>query len=202
MRTSRKSVLNRYAQTDDGKVIVDIATSRIEDLYNHLDLIAPYSRKDLDGNIASYLLDCAREIGSAPFVIRLSLFQTPTPQLVNWIRNSFSSYFLYWKDTELRRMQRMLRTSFILLVLGVSIMTSVIWLNRMPTFNQGVLAVALLMEGLTVAAWVALWESLASFLVLWLPKRGEIKLLERLARAPVLLAKVEQTDPYRNAGVA
>ncbi len=202
MRTSRKSILNRYAQTDDGKVIVDIATSCVEDLYNHLDLVAPYSRKDLDGNIASYLLDCAREIGETPFVIRLSLFQTPTPQLVNWIRNSISSYFLYWKDAELRRMQRMLRTSFFLLMLGVSIMTSVIWLNRLPTFNQGVLAVALLMEGLTVAAWVALWESLASFLILWLPKRNEIKLLERLARAPVLLAKVEQTDPYRSAGVA
>lgn len=201
MGQPRKAILSRYARTDDGKVIVDIATSRIEDLYNRLDRAAPYSQKDLDGNIASYLLECAREVGPSPFVIRLSLFQEPTPQLINWIRNSICSYFLYWKDAELRRMGRMLRSSFLLLMLGGSIMLSVIWINRTFPVHQGVLTVAL-MEGLTVAAWVALWESLATFLVVWLPKRNEIKLLDRIAHAPVLLATMEQTDPKRTADVA
>jgi hypothetical protein len=201
MRQPRKSILNRYAQTDDGKVIVDIATSRIEDLYNRLDRVAPYSRKDLDGKIVNYLLECAREIGPAEFVIRLSLFQEPSPPLVHWIRNSIGSFFLYLAELEKRKIRSMLRTSLILLAVGVSLLIGLTWMNRVLPPSRGVF-LGVLTEGLTVAAWVVMWESLASFLVLWWPRRKEIKLLHRIARAPVLLTTIKQTDPRRSVDVA
>jgi len=201
MRQPRKSILNRYASTDDGKVIVDIATSRIEDLYNNLDRVAPYSRKDLDGGVANYLLECAREIGPSPFVIRLSLYQEPSPPLVSWVQNSICGFFLYLADLEKRQICAMLRTSLLLLAVGVSLLVGIIWMNRILPPTRGVL-LSVLMEGLTVAAWVVMWESLASFLVRWLPRRKEIQLLNRIAHAPVLLATVKQTDPRRSADVA
>jgi len=36
-------------------------------------------------------------------------------------------------------------------------------------------------EGLIVAAWVSLWESLATFLIEWFPQLRNIKLYYRLA---------------------
>jgi hypothetical protein len=38
---------------------------------------------------------------------------------------------------------------------------------------------------LTVAAWVSLWESIATFLIEWNPNRREIELCDRLATASV-----------------
>ncbi|MBN1942662.1 MAG: hypothetical protein JW849_05135 [Phycisphaerae bacterium] len=201
MRQPKKSILNRYARTDDGKVIIDVATARIEDLYNRLDLVSPYFRKDLDGNVANYLLECAREIGPSPFVIRLSLSQEPTPKMITWVRNSICSFFLYWKDLEKRRVRKMLRTSSILLAVGIAIVAIVIWMNRLLPAARGVLT-SVLAEGLTVAAWVVMWESMASFLVLWLPRRSEIKLLDRLAHAPIFLSATKQNDPRSAVGAA
>lgn len=186
MRRMEKTILNRYARTPDGKVIIDIAAGRIEDLYNQLDGVSPYSRKDLDSNVASYLLECAREIGSAPFVIRLNLAKEPAIALMGWIRNSIRGYFLYCKELEQRRIRRMLLTSSLLLVVGIGILAGVIRMNQILPVERGILTGALL-EGLTVAAWVTMWESLASFLVRWLPRRNETRLLDRIAHAPVLL---------------
>lgn len=201
MRQPKKTILNRYARTDEGKVIVDIATSRVEELYNNLDRVAPYSRKDLDGNIANYLLDCAREIGPLPFVIRLNLSHPPSPPMVHWVQNSICSFFLYLADLEKRRVRSMLRTSLILLAVGVSLLVGVVWMNRILPSQRGVFLSALT-EGFTVAAWVVMWESLASFLVRWLPRRKEIKLLHRIARAPVFLETMHRTDPRRSVDVA
>jgi hypothetical protein len=41
-------------------------------------------------------------------------------------------------------------------------------------------------EGLTVAAWVSLWESLATFLIHWTPRRRRIRLFESIAQSDVL----------------
>ncbi|MBN1554133.1 MAG: hypothetical protein JXA11_05275 [Phycisphaerae bacterium] len=201
MRPPRKSILSRYDQTDDGKIIVDITTSRIEDLYNHLDRLSPYSRKDLAGNVSHYLLECAREIHPEPFVIRLSFTHEPSFELVGWVRNSIGSFFCYLEEVEKRRIRGMLRTSLLLLTVGITILVGVVWINRILPTGRGVL-LSVFVEGLTVAGWVAMWESLASFLVLWIPRRNEIKLLRRVAEAPVLLATSKQTDPKRNVGAA
>lgn len=201
MRHPRKSILNRYAHTDDGKVIIDIAAPSIEGIYNTFDRIAPYSRKDLDGGIASYLRECVREIGSSPFVIRLSLSQTPSPPMVNWVQNSIYSFFHYLAVLEKRKIRTMLRTSLILLVVGLSLLVGITWMNRILPAGRGVL-LGVLTEGLTVAAWVVMWESLASFLVRWFPRRKEIRLLYRIAHAPVLLATMEHPSPRQTAGVA
>jgi hypothetical protein len=40
-------------------------------------------------------------------------------------------------------------------------------------------------QGLTVAAWVSLWEALATFLVNWTPYSRQIRMYERIAETPV-----------------
>jgi hypothetical protein len=45
-------------------------------------------------------------------------------------------------------------------------------------------------EGLTVAAWVSLWEALANFLIHWPPHNKELKVYDRLASAAVIFQKV------------
>jgi hypothetical protein len=46
-------------------------------------------------------------------------------------------------------------------------------------------------EGLTIATWVSLWETLAMFLVNWAPHRRLIRMYERIAKADVRFQEVE-----------
>jgi hypothetical protein len=46
---------------------------RVEDLYNDFDKSAPYIRRDLDQDLADYLIGCARELGRVTFKILFTL---------------------------------------------------------------------------------------------------------------------------------
>ena len=89
--------------------------------------------------------------------------------------------FLY-----LQGLRRLTRTSLILLVVGVAILTASVWMNSRPAVRDVVLG-SVIAEGLTIAAWV----SLAMFLVNWAPHRRLIRMYERIAKADVRFQEVE-----------
>ena len=49
----------------------------------------------------------------------------------------------------------------------------------------------MIVEGLTVAAWVSLWEALATFLIKWMPIRKRLLLYERIATCAIETAQNE-----------
>jgi hypothetical protein len=50
-------------------------------------------------------------------------------------------------------------------------------------------------EGLTVAAWVSLWEALAVLLIEWFPHRKNIVLYRRLANAELVFRSTADIVP-------
>lgn len=181
----KKSILDRYARTDDDKVIIDITANRIEDLYNNFDKHAPYLKKELDPELVDYILDSVREIGEEGFLIRLRLTTKADDFLMSRIQASIHNYFFYLKELEVRELARMIRVSLIFLAIGISILVLSVWVNQEIEDHVTVLK-QVFAEGLTVAAWVSLWEALANFLVNWAPHRRQIKMYERIARAPII----------------
>jgi hypothetical protein len=61
-----------------------------------------------------------------------------------------------------------------------------LWANKVIGVREEILA-NVFIQGLTVAAWVALWESLATALIEWLPLRKNISLYKRLADLPLII---------------
>ena len=179
----RKDILNRYAVTDTGEIIVDVSAPRVQDLYSDFDKTAPYIRKDLEEELVHYLLDCAREIGHANFVIHFNLDEPIDEGSYLRVKESVRTYFSYLKELEGKKMREMLRKSFFLLGIGLAILILSIWVSKITSSVENVLIQS---TGLTVAAWVSLWESLATFLIQWSPNRKEIKLCDRLSRAQIL----------------
>jgi len=182
----KRNILSRYAHTNAGEIIIDVAASRVQNLYNDFDKIAPYLKKNLDQDMVDYLVDCAREIGRASFVIRITLSQKPNEEVVARVKKSIQNFFVYLKELEKRKMRQMIRTSLILFGIGLSILFLALWVNQMLSASAGVIF-HVFAEGLTVAAWVSLWEALATFLIQWAPHRQEIRLFERLSKASVYL---------------
>lgn len=188
---TKRRVLERYARTDDGRVVIDIAAEKIADLYDDFDKHASYLKKELDPELVDYIIDSVREIGREPFLVQISLAAPMDPSAVCRVETSLHNYFLYLKGLEAREMRRLLRTSMILLVVGAALLTAAVWLNSLPAVREVVLS-SVIAEGLTIAAWVSLWEALATFLVNWTPHRRLIRMYERIAEADVQFQEVEQ----------
>jgi hypothetical protein len=83
-------------------------------------------------------------------------------------------------------MNKMLRTAVTLLVIGIIILGLSLWVNHLfavdgtPSFLNTVFA-----EGLTIVAWVSVWEALATFLLNGPQHLHLIKLYRKIAEAPV-----------------
>ena len=77
-----------------------------------------------------------------------------------------------------------MRTSLLFLVIGMALLFLSILANEELTAETTVIT-KVFAGGLTVAAWVSLWEALATFIVNWTPFSRKIKLYDRIANAPV-----------------
>ena len=187
---AKRRILERYARADDGRVVIDIAAAKIADLYDDFDKHASYLKKELDLELVDYIIDSVREIGREPFLIQVSLAPPMDAAAVCRVQASLHNYFLYLRELEARDLRRLTRTSLILFVVGVAILTASVWINSRPAIRDVVLG-SVIAEGLTIAAWVSLWEALAMFLVNWAPHRRLIRMYERIAKADVRFQEVE-----------
>ena len=180
----KKNILERYSRMPDGHYIIEITAGKITDLYDDFDNYTPYVRKELDQDLVDYIIDSAHDLGNEYFAIRFHLLEPPDELMRTRITTSVNSYFLYLKSIELGELGRIMRTSLIFLFVGVVILFTSVWVNENLTADVSVMN-KVFAQGLTVAAWVALWEALATFLVNWTPYSRKIKLYDRIASAPV-----------------
>lgn len=183
----KQNIIARYGKNASGDIVIDVAAQKVDDLYNTFDRFSPDNRKDLNGDLVTYILDCAREINELPFALRINLPALPEAGERATIRNSFRSFFVYLVDIEKRNMARRVRTSLILLCAGLVLLVLALAVSQRADSNPSIL-LSVFAEGLTVAAWVALWQALATYLIHWAPYHRTIALYRRLAAADLEFA--------------
>jgi hypothetical protein len=183
----KKHILDRYERMADGRVVIDVSASKVAELYENFDKTAPYHKKDLDEDLAYYLTECAREIGRVDFVIRFTLDTMPSEELRERVQTSLHKFFMYQRELEIASMKKMVRKSLVFFMLGVTLLFFSLWFaGTLLHGMESAFIRSVLVEGLTIAAWVSLWESLATVLVEWRPYQQLIHLNLRIAFAPVL----------------
>ena len=193
----KRTVANRYEKDSDGRIIIDVSATRIEVLYNDFDKNAPFIRRDLDQDLVDYLIACARELKRESFILRLRLDQAPDDEKQSRIRQSVQAYFLYLAECEQQRVLQMFRRSGILFCIGLAILFLSVSVNRTLGPERSVVA-NVFAEGLTVAAWVSLWESLAVFLIEWFPLRKNTMLYRLFADAELTFVAKADTASRTN----
>lgn len=180
-----QSILDRYSRTEDNNLVIDITTEKVEDLYDNFDRNAPYIKKDLDADLTDYLVNAVREIGQENFVIRFRFTASPDPDLIARVSTSIRNYFQYMQELENQDIARMMRKSTIFLLTGIAILILSIVING-EFAQQSSVIFQVVSQGLTIAAWVSLWEALANFLIHWTPHQRLKKIYARIADAPLL----------------
>jgi hypothetical protein len=181
----KKTILGRYELTEENQVVIDIAIRTVEDLYNNFDRTAPYMKKDLDQEFVDYIIDSVREIGDNDFVIRITLSNMPNEITMSRVRSSINTFFQYLKDMEHRTLDTMFRRSFMLFGIGLTLLALAIITARKFSSGKGVLT-EVFSQGLTIAAWVSLWEAIANLFVEWHPHNKDIRLYEKVMNSPVI----------------
>ena len=180
----RKSILERYSRNPQGQVIIEIAAGTVEDIYSHFDRYTPYVKKDLSQDFAEYLVTAAEEISKEPFIIQFHFNEAPDTETRSRIIHSVHNYFMYLRELELRELMRIIRRSLLLFFLGILILSAALWFSQLTAASTTVVK-RVFSEGLTIAAWVALWEALATFIINWAPYRRQAGLYQHIAQAPV-----------------
>jgi hypothetical protein len=176
--------LSRYARDAAGRIVVAVATARVEDMFQDFDRAAPYPKKDLDDDFAEYVVDCVREVGRRPFVIRIQLPELPDEAVQRRVRGSIRSYFLYLTAARERERRALLRRSGLLFVAGLAALTLSLVAHRYAAMAEP-LWPRVLSEGLTVAAWVALWNTIAVLLTDVPSNIGDGRRYRRISAADV-----------------
>jgi hypothetical protein len=187
----KRTIVDRYERTEDGHIVLDVSVQSVEHLYNDFDRTAPYLKKDLDQAFVDHLTDSVREIRDHDFVVRISLSQMPDEMVMERVRKSIRTFHTYLRDLELRAVALLLRRSSVLFVIGLVLLALAIEVTRMVSSDEGVLG-GVFAQGLTIAAWVSMWEAMANLFLEWHPHRQNIRLYSRIMDAPVMFHHFER----------
>ena len=181
----KKPIIDRYEKDEKNQVVIDVSVRSVEHLYHDFDKTAPYHRKELDQEFADYLVECIQEIRKHPFVIRISLEKMPDEKLMERVKKSVNNYYAYLKEIEARSMKLILRRFVILFVTGLVLLVLAILASRNLSLHKGVIA-EVFARGLTIAAWISLWEALVNIFLEWRPHRETIRLYDRIINSQVI----------------
>lgn len=181
----KKPIIDRYEKTDKNQVIIDVSIQSVEDLYHDFDRRAPYHRKELHQEFVDYLTECVQEIGKHPFIIRISLEKMPDEAVEGRIKQSLNNYYAYLKVIEIRKMKRMFKQFAILFSLGLALLVLAILASRRLASSQGVIE-EVFARGLTIAAWVSLWEAIVKIFLELPPYRQNIRLFDRIIEGRII----------------
>lgn len=174
----------RYERTEDGRARIDLSVGPIDAIYNRFDFSVPFPNRNLAPALVQYLIDCATELGPVPFVICLHLDERADPSVEAQARDSLRLYFRYREALERIARRTTERRSIVLFGAGASLLAAVTFASARDLVGDSV-AVSLATQGLTVAAWLLLWESFGTWFLHWSPARDRLRLHRALAEAEV-----------------
>ena len=176
----KHDVLDRYESHSKRRLAIDVSVGKIEELYEDFDSAASYVKKDLDQDFVDYLIESVREIRSKDFVIRINLPDHVQDKHRDRLQKSINNYFKYLEFLEQRKLHKMLWRSFLLFCLGMLLLVISMTLKGNIGHINDVLQ-ELMIEGLTIAAWVSLWSAFASLIFELASIIGSIRLFRRIA---------------------
>ncbi len=177
----KKDILDRYDKNDNGELIIKISAKRVEDIYNDFDKESSFLKKDLNEELVEYIIDSVKELSNENFIIEFYFKEKITENEITKIKNSIHKFFNYLTELERKNMKEQIKNSLIFMAIGVFFTAMAIIFGE---HNDNVVQ-EVISEGLMVAGWVSLWESLATFLIKWLPYTKKLKLFNRIIQAPV-----------------
>ncbi|MDH3392400.1 MAG: hypothetical protein OEL66_00200 [Desulfobulbaceae bacterium] len=185
------SITARYEKTLDGRRIIDVTIDKIEELYDRFDSIASYKKKDLDEEFVEYLSQCAKELKNQDFLLRINMQEEETKSKTDRLRSSIHHYFAYLQELERRQIKKHLTRACCLLGLGITLVFISLSLGARYDDVHSILK-DIGIEGVTIVAWVSVWEAATDLIFEWWPHFQRGKRYEKIAASEILFRHIPQ----------
>lgn len=192
----RTSISGRYEKSQDGRLIIDVTVEKIEELYDRFDSIASYKKKDLDEEFVDYLSQCAKELKTQDFLLRINLQEEESKPKTDRLRSSIHHYFIYLQELERRQIKKHLTRACYLLGLGVSLVFISLSLGARYDGVHNILK-DLGIEGITIVAWVSVWEAATDLIFEWWPHLQRGRRYEKIAASEVQFRRIPEQRQMR-----
>lgn len=166
--------------------IIEVRVRNVGQLFNSFDP-SPFPERDLDDNAEEFIVGWAKEFHSnSKIEIRIYLSEILTPDInESFIEEGINNFFSYRQGIAKRRFQYLMRQGRLSLIIGLVFLAVCIGsADYLTTRIQGTISTIVIL-GLVIAGWVAMWRPMEIFLYDWWPLRREYRLYGRLARASV-----------------
>jgi hypothetical protein len=202
----KEDIFSRYESHSGRRIAIDVSVGRIGELFEDFDSAASYVKKDLDQDFVDYLIESVQEIGNYDFVIRINLPVLVQEKHRKRVRKSIKSYFRYLELLERRKLRKMLWRSTLLFSLGMLLLILSMTLKGSMEHLSGMMQ-ELMIEGLTVAAWVSLWSAFGGLIFELAGIIADIRIYRRIAGREVVfkttnLSKTLHMDEPKEASIS
>lgn len=177
---------DRYKTDADGNKIIEIFVKNPMQLFESRDP-APYRERDLDEDLAKYIISSAQEFSQAtPFRLKVLISDgTLAGAECESIATSIHTYFMYEAELAASQLRKTFRVGRTFLAVGlVALFLCVVASNFVET-NLEFNFKHFVSEGLLISGWVAMWRPIEVFLYDWWPIREKIRLLTKLSEVGI-----------------
>jgi hypothetical protein len=164
---------------------IEVRLRELAQLFNKMDP-SPFIDQDLDADAEEFIVSWARELPHRhELELLVHLTSPPAADQAAGAEQAVQHYFTSRVVIKQRELRQLLRRGRASLLVGVVFLAG--------CFGLGEVAQKLLPAGwneftelgLHIVGWVAMWRPLEIYLYDWWPVRGDLRLLQRLARMKV-----------------
>jgi hypothetical protein len=176
---SRPVTKTRY-RLDGDVPCIDVKAQRIDQLFDNRDP-APFRERDLDPDLATYLLDAGEDLRSHE---RLAVvFWLEHDGGTAELEHAFRGHFTEVRERLRRRRRRGRQIGAVTLILGLVLVIALLTTAQLVGAAVSGSLGAGLKEGLVISSWVVLWRPVELLVYGWIPLRQERLVVERILAA-------------------
>lgn len=171
----------RY-RLENGERCIDVRLNGIEQMFDNRDP-APFRERDLDPDLASYLLDAGEDLAGEERIRVVFWIDKPCPpaEIEQAVHMHFEEEIARLRRTRKRRR----RTGQVALLLGIVLVIALLSLAQFVARTLPGTLGSGLREGLVIFSWVVLWRPVETLIYDWIPARHDRRIATKLLDAPI-----------------
>ena len=172
--------------------LIEVRVRHVNQLFNTIDPSSFYER-DLDPAAEAFIEEWAKELPRSRPLTLLVHVDGLAPETDDdaLLRRAVQQFFGRKAHLARRRLQELFRRGRGSLLIALVFLSALSMLaNALRGVIQGPIG-GILLEGMLIGGWVAMWRPLEIFLYDWWPIRAQVRLFDRLAAMPVTIQHTE-----------
>lgn len=176
-----------YEYVEKEKVqLIEIKIKKVNQLFNSFDP-SPFLEKDLDDNAFEYIVNAVEE---HPLNVKqIIVIHLPKRELrkipEQEIKKAIHHHFNYRKKLAEKNVKHNIQEGQLSFLIGIIFLALCLFISNWISSNFNTLFSNILVEGLTISGWVAMWKPISNILYDWWPINKKRKIYEKISNMDI-----------------